>query len=54
LGRLLAGVTTLVGISVVALPVGILASAFVEELRTKRDDDACPHCGGAIPHEEAT
>lgn len=54
LGRVLAGITTLVGISVVALPVGILASAFVEELRTKRADDACPHCGGVITHEEAT
>lgn len=50
-GRLLAGVTTLVGISVVALPVGILASAFVEELRNDRVDDACRHCGSSTGAE---
>lgn len=45
-GRVLAGVVAIVGILVVALPVGILASGFTDELQARRDEkDACPHCG---------
>ena len=41
-GRLIAGMVALVGVAVVALPAGILASAFNEATRgTAR----CPHCG---------
>lgn len=56
IGRLLAGATTIVGIAIVALPVGILASAFVEELKERRADPpaapTCPHCGHDLPAQE--
>lgn len=55
MGRLLAGATTIIGISVVALPVGILASAFVEEIKQRRGEtggaDRCPHCGEIVAPE---
>lgn len=55
IGRLLAGATTILGIGVVALPVGILASAFVEEVKQAREDgaanDRCPHCGEPVEAE---
>lgn len=55
-GRFLAAVTALIGISVIALPVGILASAFVEELKESKNEAtrACPHCGGALPDHEVS
>lgn len=54
-GRLLAGATTIIGIGLVALPVGILASAFMEEIKESRTGatTACPHCGGTLPAQEA-
>lgn len=53
LGQVLGSVASLIGIGVVALPVGILASGFMEELqgreREKRHDHhACPHCGKSL------
>lgn len=53
-GRTLGGVAALLGVGLIALPVGILASGFVEEMR-QADQAApmlCPHCGedtGARP-----
>ena len=44
-GKVLAGVTALIGVATIALPVGILASGFVEELNRRRRQEACPHCG---------
>ena len=41
-GRLIAGVVALVGVAVVALPAGILASAFNQATRGAA---VCPHCG---------
>lgn len=49
-GRLLAGTVAITGIAVYAIPTGIMASAFVEELRRKRSATrTCPHCGGDVP-----
>ncbi len=49
LGKILAGIVALLGISMFALPTGILASGFVEEMRDKKNlDDNCPHCGGPL------
>lgn len=47
LGRILGGATALLGVATIALPVGILSSAFVQELdaRRKKKGVACPHCG---------
>lgn len=47
LGRLISGIIALLGIGVVALPTGILSSAFMEKLaKEDRQDNVCPHCGG--------
>jgi voltage-gated potassium channel len=37
-GRVLGGVTALIGIAMIALPAGILASGFTEQLRMRRED----------------
>ena len=38
LGRVLGGFTALIGIGMIALPAGILASGFTEQLRLRRED----------------
>lgn len=61
LGRLLGGTLAVLGIGLFALPAGILASGFSEELAARqakkrgRDVIICPHCGQDInspPHHE--
>ena len=48
-GRLLAGITAVLGIGLFALPAGILGSGFVDELQSRRESTrTCPHCGKAI------
>ncbi len=48
LGKLLGGVIALIGIGLFALPTGILASGFSEELaKNKSKADHCPTCGRA-------
>jgi voltage-gated potassium channel len=53
LGKLLGGFIALLGIGMFALPTGILASGFAEEIQKSRDKKKktcppCPHCGGDI------
>ncbi len=50
LGRLLGAIVAMTGIALFALPAGIFASGFVEELRKKGEvkDEVCPHCGKNI------
>jgi voltage-gated potassium channel len=51
LGKFLGAVIALLGIGMFALPAGILASGFAEELQKKSDQkQICPHCGKDI-HE---
>ena len=46
LGKLLGTLIAFVGIGIFALPAGILAAGFAEQLRhQRRADDRCPHCG---------
>lgn len=46
LGKLLGGFIAIVGIGLFALPAGILASGFSEELsKDKQKSNFCPHCG---------
>lgn len=47
-GKILAGATAILGVAVIALPVGILASGFVEELNKRKRGEKCPHCGKAL------
>ncbi len=47
LGKLLSSIIALLGIGIVALPTGIISSAYIEEVQ-KRNHKAvceCPHCG---------
>jgi len=49
LGKLLGGVIAIVGISVFALPTGILAAGFSEVLTQRRaGNQKCPKCGESI------
>ena len=52
LGKLLGGLIAVLGVGIFALPTGILASGFSEELqkRRRRETLLCPHCGRDI-HE---
>jgi voltage-gated potassium channel len=48
-GKVLAGVVAVLGISLFALPAGIIASGFIEQVqRKRRKGDYCPHCGKPI------
>ncbi|MDH5698095.1 MAG: ion transporter [Nitrosopumilus sp.] len=49
-GKIIGGGVAILGIAVYAIPTGIMASAFTEELRKKRDEskNTCPHCGKDI------
>jgi len=53
LGRFLGAIIALLGIGLFALPAGILASGFAEEIqrRRKRRIRVCPHCGKDIDDE---
>ncbi len=44
-GKFLTSLISLLGLCMVALPTGILASAFTQEIRKKK---VCPHCGKEI------
>lgn len=52
LGKLLGGFIAFLGIGMFALPTGILASGFAEEIRRRREKEngcpPCPHCGGDV------
>lgn len=48
-GKLLTAVLAVLGIGLFALPTGILASGFAEELHSRKHcKKACPHCGGEL------
>jgi voltage-gated potassium channel len=47
IGKILGGIITVLGLGLVALPAGIIASGFTEEVEKKRTKPQriCPHCG---------
>jgi len=48
-GKILAGVVSILGIGIFALPAGILAGGFAEEIAKRRGGGTiCPHCGRRI------
>jgi len=51
-GRLFGGIVAILGLGLVALPTGIIASGFAEEVERKRmkHRNVCPHCGKDINH----
>ncbi len=46
-GKIIGAGVAIIGIAVYAIPTGIMASAFTEELRKKKEakNRTCPHCG---------
>lgn len=51
LGKLLSGVIALIGIGFVALPTGIISSAFIDKIQSEKKikkECNCPHCGKNI------
>lgn len=51
LGKMLGAVIAFLGVGIFALPTGILASGFAEEVRKKREGknkNCCPHCNGEL------
>lgn len=56
-GKLLASVIAVLGIGLFALPAGIIANGFAEEMRRGRDAahaKRCPHCGKALDERPAS
>ena len=51
-GRVLGATIALIGIGFFALPAGVLAAAFAEELSRARQEGVCPACGRSGPREE--
>ena len=48
-GKVLAGITAVLGIGMFALPTGIIGSGFVEQIqKSKAKPTCCPHCGGEL------
>ena len=53
-GKVIAGAVSLIGVGLVALPAGIIASGFMQEIqRPSRIYIICPYCGKDIDHHEA-
>lgn len=49
LGKLLSGIIALLGVGLVALPTGILSSAFIDKIRIKKaSQKKCPTCGNPV------
>jgi len=45
LGKVLGGISAILGIALFALPTGILVSGFTEQIRYQKVPRRCPHCG---------
>ncbi|ABX12901.1 ion transporter [Nitrosopumilus maritimus] len=52
MGKIVGSIVAILGIAVYAIPTGIMASAFTEELRKRKEqkNNTCPHCGKDITH----
>jgi len=48
LGKFLSGIIALLGIGIVALPTGIISSAYIEEVQKHKKTCVCPNCGTEI------
>jgi len=56
-GQFVGGIIAILGIGMVALPTGIISSAFVEKMNDAKEVEEakdpfnfCPHCGERLPH----
>jgi voltage-gated potassium channel len=46
----LGGIIAILGVALFALPTGILASGFAEQIRGNKQKIRCPHCGQEFNH----
>ena len=51
IGKFLSSIIAITGIGFVALPTGILSSAYIDRIR-KKEITNCPHCGKPINSSE--
>ena len=55
IGKILGAIIALLGIGMFALPTGILAFGFAEEIQRRRGERInCPHCGMDIDEKPET
>lgn len=47
-GKFLAGAIQILGMVMFALPAGVLAGGFMDEVKRQRAEAHCPHCGKAL------
>ncbi|MCE2733088.1 MAG: ion transporter [Cyclobacteriaceae bacterium] len=47
-GKVMAGIISVIGVGMYALPAGILSAGIAEHLREKKNKRVCPHCGKEI------
>ncbi|MBU0507781.1 ion transporter [bacterium] len=48
-GKIIASIFAVIGIALFALPAGVLAGGFAEEVKTKKNaSETCPHCGASL------
>ena len=48
IGKILGSIIAMLGIGMFALPAGILASGFEEEIKKRKKKTVCPYCGKEI------
>jgi voltage-gated potassium channel len=49
LGQIFGAITAIIGIGIVALPSGILASGFIGAFEEEKEEgERCPHCGQEV------
>lgn len=48
MGKILSGAIALIGVGIVALPTGIISSAFVEKIQKNKKTCTCPNCGAEV------
>jgi voltage-gated potassium channel len=49
LGKILGSISAIFGIGFFALPAGLLATGFSDEI--KKEKSFCPHCGEKLPSD---
>ena len=50
LGKMLGGLIAILGIGLIAIPSGLLASGFLKSYERENHKTKCPHCGKMISH----
>ncbi|AFK01630.1 Ion transport protein [Emticicia oligotrophica DSM 17448] len=50
IGKIIGGIISILGVALFALPTGILASGFAEQIRRQKPSIKCPHCGNEFNH----